>query len=765
MQNMRAVRLVVSLLLPPIIVCTNGEATPAQTDQHGDPGSSSPVLPSGFTAEPFYVGIPNPDGIAVRGDGTLLVVNEAAPQGVFVAARGDTFDVGDALTTMGYPFHSPDDMVLHPDGAAFVVDGQAQTVFRISATGGAPTELTSSESIDGGDHFTPFGIAVAPEGFQGPNVSPGDLVVADNGWAPKCRRRPAIWAVHPVSGETRVLAEGVFVNGPIEVAFTPDGRLIAYENAGSRASRVIEVHADGTIDPILSYVPDRGGLAINPVTGDIFLGLQQSTREIWRIPSDGASPELFASNLQGRFQDLAFAADGKALFSGTRSEVIEIRGPFNGPIEARRPLASIAGRVTRRSDGSPWEGVDVLVRGDEAPLGVVTTGPDGRYQVWSTPGAYTVAIVRTRATRPIAVALGEGEQIEGIDFALGPFDPIVTVKVVDSDGEPVEGAAIFLRDAGTGSGGGVCCTGVDGLSEIDAPPGTYDLEVRDTQGMLGTTTVELQLREDMSVEVGLRLSVEKAAGVIFLMICMAAGVLFLAFHGQMYTETPRVSWAFLPLWAVITGAAGAIGAIVPGCALVFAVAVAMGKMPEWMVGSLWFVGTGVAIGLVQAVVLGKSAGFTRADRWALATGVGCVAGVLLLLAEALAAPIRPLIGIEGEMEWAVMAGLVAGGAIGLAQWMTMRRRIRRAGWWVLVSVLGWSAAAPTFGAVFFEQPGGPMSTSLPAGLAGVVLGAVTGLGVLWMLRAQGLQPGADGAGPDRVVAMPTGREVEPASGA
>ena len=38
------------------------------------------VLPPGFSAETFYVGIPNPDGIAVRSDGALFVLNEAEPQ-------------------------------------------------------------------------------------------------------------------------------------------------------------------------------------------------------------------------------------------------------------------------------------------------------------------------------------------------------------------------------------------------------------------------------------------------------------------------------------------------------------------------------------------------------------------------------------------------------------------------------------------------------------------------------------------------------------
>ena len=107
---------------------------------------SSIKLPPGFSVEPFYKGIPNPDGIAYRDDGSLLVVNEAEPQGVFIARRGDTFDIGDAFSSTGSPFVSPDGMFLHPDGTVFVADGQAHAIFKISAEGGAPKAFVTSET-------------------------------------------------------------------------------------------------------------------------------------------------------------------------------------------------------------------------------------------------------------------------------------------------------------------------------------------------------------------------------------------------------------------------------------------------------------------------------------------------------------------------------------------------------------------------------------------------------------------------------------------
>jgi hypothetical protein len=37
--------------------------------------------------------------------------------------------------------------------------------------------------------------------------------------------------------------------------------------------------------------------------------------------------------------------------------------------------------------------------------------------------------------------------------------------------------------------------------------------------------------------------------------------------------------------------------------------------------------------------------------------------------------------------------LFTGGIIGLAQWLVLRKRVPRAGWWILANVLGWGVSA------------------------------------------------------------------------
>jgi len=289
------------------------------------------ALPVDFSAEGFYLGIPLPDGIAVRDDGSLLVVDERDPQGVFVATRGDLFDLGDAFSTTGAPpFDSPDDILLHPDGTVFVTDGNSlQTLFKIPAGGGAPTPFVTPGTIPIPNDFNPFGIALAPSTFDGPNVDPGDLIVADNAYSGDLR---AVWAIDPESGDALRIAHGdVFHDGPAQVAFGPDGRLFVHENYYSPGtSRVVTLDAHGTVTPFLSDIPaTHQSMCIHPVTGEVYLGLG-GLGEIWRVPSTGGAPEVFASGLE-LFQDMAFGPDGGTLFVSVVWNVIEITGPFVVP--------------------------------------------------------------------------------------------------------------------------------------------------------------------------------------------------------------------------------------------------------------------------------------------------------------------------------------------------------------------------------------------------------------------------------------------------
>ena len=284
------------------------------------------LLP-GYSADEFYRDIPNPDGITERADGSLLVVNEAEPMGVFIARKGKSFDVSHAFSTVGSPFVGADDIFLHPDGHVFVSDIQLNALLMIDSKGGAPTVVVSNETLRKGG-FAPQGITIAPATFDGPNVDPGDLIVADSGTGRNDRW--AVWAINPVTGAAKALAQGkAFVDhGPSQVAFGPDGRLFVYENRDWGVTRIVTLDSSGTVHPFVAGIPDKGGLAVHPTTGHVYFGLQDKLREIWRVSRDGGSPEVFASGFRGRIQDLTFSSDGQKLFVADEGRVLEITGPF-----------------------------------------------------------------------------------------------------------------------------------------------------------------------------------------------------------------------------------------------------------------------------------------------------------------------------------------------------------------------------------------------------------------------------------------------------
>ncbi len=291
------------------------------------------LLP-GHSAEYFYRHVPWPDGIAVRGDGSLLIVNEISPQGVFVANRGDEFDIEDAYCITGPPFDSPDDILQYYGDSVFVVDGQAQTLF-LTLPSGIPISFVTPEDISIENRFNPFGIALAPPSFDGPDVDPGDLIIADIafGWFDE----RAIWAVNPQTAEVKVLAQGgvKFDHGPSQVAFGPDGTLYMMESdaSGNDSTRIVTIDEYGQVYGFLHGIPSSGNLSVHPVTGDVYFGINQSgeIRRISAVHADTLYPstsEVFASGFSG-LQDLQFSPDGEVLyvsaFFPTSNDIIAIR--------------------------------------------------------------------------------------------------------------------------------------------------------------------------------------------------------------------------------------------------------------------------------------------------------------------------------------------------------------------------------------------------------------------------------------------------------
>lgn len=129
----------------------------------------------------------------------------------------------------------------------------------------------------------------------------------------------------------------------------------------------------------------------------------------------------------------------------------------------------------------------------------------------------------------------------------------------------------------------------------------------------------------------------------------------------------------------------------------------------WLLGGvllpkLALVVAGFVIGVLQWVVLRQR--LTQTGWWVLASAAGWAGG--WAIAIVLVTP-----------EFGFLTGTVLGAALGTTQWLFLRRHFHRAGWWIVVSALGWTAGLTLLS--------GPL-------LVGAVAGAVTGVALELFLR-------------------------------
>lgn len=116
------------------------------------------------------------------------------------------------------------------------------------------------------------------------------------------------------------------------------------------------------------------------------------------------------------------------------------------------------------------------------------------------------------------------------------------------------------------------------------------------------------------------------------------------------------------------------------------------------------VAAGFAISLLQGLVLQRRINHTW--RWVVAGTTGWALGWLIILFV-----------IPSDLE--IIQGLVVGLAMGIAGWLVLRREVHWAGWWIILSVVGWTtglALLPGF-----------LST-------GSTAGALTGIALELLLR-------------------------------
>jgi hypothetical protein len=156
------------------------------------------------------------------------------------------------------------------------------------------------------------------------------------------------------------------------MAFTPDGRLLV---AGYTANQVIQVNPDGTSSAFAIFPGNPGGIAVHPVTGDVYVA-NEPGGTILKYNSTGTSVSTFASSISwdvGIFPSfLQFSADGGTLYFGevpghlpnfslrgiTGFPIIEVAAVPEPSSAALCALAAITlcGRSLRRRSAKPKRG-------------------------------------------------------------------------------------------------------------------------------------------------------------------------------------------------------------------------------------------------------------------------------------------------------------------------------------------------------------------------------------------------------------------------
>ena len=189
----------------------------------------------------------------------------------------------------------------------------------------------------------------------------------------------------------------------------------------------------------------------------------------------------------------------------------------------------------------------------------------------------------------------------------------------------------------------------------------------------------------------------------------------------MKTEQKQAGWGFWLLWiaaSVLGFYMGYIGGFVL-CAFVY------NLLGNAVADVVIVTSLGTGIGLMQWLVLQQR--IPKAGWWILTN----IAGILGLIKTATS---RSIYQAEDLGPILIGTGLVAvcGAVTGTLQWLILRNKLARAGWWIPVSTIGWGLCLPILNGGLIGSGDPPAMLSILTGLA--MLGAVTGGVMVWLLR-------------------------------
>ena len=201
----------------------------------------------------------------------------------------------------------------------------------------------------------------------------------------------------------------------------------------------------------------------------------------------------------------------------------------------------------------------------------------------------------------------------------------------------------------------------------------------------------------------------------------------------MTVERNRIGWGFGLMWVFLSAMGWYIGLFV-GFVAGYAPIELIGHTPlgEGLAVCVTLILIGAVVGIAQWVVLRERV--PGAGRWVWASIAGlAVAGgvggaVVVAGANVYSESLATVVGTT-------LIVALGGAVTGILQRPVLRGQVSRSGWWVLASTVGWGLgmAVSGIGGYAAGDPGELFGWFV----SGPVLGAVTGVALVWLLRQPG----------------------------
>ena len=193
-------------------------------------------------------------------------------------------------------------------------------------------------------------------------------------------------------------------------------------------------------------------------------------------------------------------------------------------------------------------------------------------------------------------------------------------------------------------------------------------------------------------------------------------------------ERAHVGWGFWLQWVL---------ANTVGFTLAFEVFRFFGPYAFYVLFAPEYALMGVMVGVPHWLVLRRQ--IPGVGRWVLATIGGFAVGGTLAFVALLAANYFGLFDLIDRDLAAFLALILLyapiGPLVGIAQWLVLRRKIARAGWWVLATTIALALFGAFFGLIpAFEWGYYDAGPSVVSAVGGLLAGAITGAALIWLLR-------------------------------